>query len=415
MVAKKNKYPWLSGAPIDEHTKTKHNILRQYIKDYFDIRFKNPKIRNFNFAIVDGFCGGGRYDGGESGSPLILFEEVRSAFFREKIRRAAEGMPKLQLTGTLFFNDSSQEAINFLKNEIFQKELHEGDEKLNITIQYSCKKFEDFYPEVKSYIQNNKIKNVFFNLDQFGHKHVELSTIKNIFQSFCKPEVLLTFLIEPFLTYLPNKDQERLKKQFNHLDLNPDYIKKLDWLQNGQILSYNQRIGIAENIVYNSFRECATYISPFAIYNKSGWKYWSVHFSNILRAREAYNNVLHKNAKHQAHCGPCGLNMMYSSSESENVLCLFDESAREETKRSLYNDIPRNIADNNGFSSIENFLHNAYQTTAVAHRDDILTTILQHPDITILTDKGNPRRSLNSIALDDRLILTPQRSFFFLE
>lgn len=413
MVAKKDKYLWSNGAPIDEHTKTKHSILKQYVSRYFDVRFQNPQVREFKFAIVDGFCGGGRYKTGEIGSPLIFLQEIKAAFLREQIRRKVNGMPELRLIGSVFFNDGSNDAIGFLKEQITKMKSDSDHSGLAIQIEYSCEKFEVFYPIVRSKLLNAGIKNVLFNLDQCGNTKVKVSEIKDIIQTFARSEILLTFLIEPFLAYLPKHDLEHLAQRFCHLDINPQQFDKLAWLQDGRYLSYNERIGVAEYIVYNIFQECSEYISPFAIYNPRGWKYWSIHFSNNFRAREVYNGVLHDNATHQAHFGRSGLTMLCSDAKQKGNLYLFDQSGREEAKTALYADIPRDIDRHNHASSVRNFLQRAYRTS-VAHRDDILATASMHPDISIITSKGNSRRSLNGISLDDTLVLAPQRSFFFM-
>jgi len=220
-------------------------------------------------------------------------------------------------------------------------------------------------------------------------------------------------LIEPFLNYLPKHDLARLTQRFRHLDIDPLELEKLEWLQDGRYLSYDERIGAAENIVHDMFQKCAEYISPFAIYNPSGWKYWSVHFSNNFRAREVYNGVLHENATHQAHFGRSGLKMLCADPRQEGSLYLFNQSARDGARIALYSDIPRDIDQHDRNASVRQFLQRAYRSS-VAHRDDILATASAHPDISVVTRKGNPRRSLNGISLDDTLVLAPQRSFFFM-
>jgi three-Cys-motif partner protein len=72
-------YAWLDGAVLEEHTKRKHKILREYIARYLRVRCAFPQQSRFRLAIVDGFAGGGRYAGGASGSPLIFIEELRVA------------------------------------------------------------------------------------------------------------------------------------------------------------------------------------------------------------------------------------------------------------------------------------------------------------------------------------------------
>ena len=75
-------------------------------------------------------------------------------------------------------------------------------------------------------------------------------------------------------------------------------------------MSQKDWLGTAEKIVFDAFRLCATYVSPFSINNPGGWRYWLIHFANAYRARQDYNNILHDNASLQAHFGRSGLNML---------------------------------------------------------------------------------------------------------
>jgi three-Cys-motif partner protein len=57
---------------IEPHTKAKHEILRRYLGAWFPILgLKIPRI-----VYIDGFCGPGRYLGGEEGSPIIALKEA---------------------------------------------------------------------------------------------------------------------------------------------------------------------------------------------------------------------------------------------------------------------------------------------------------------------------------------------------
>ena len=73
------RYEWADGAKLEEHSKRKHKILREYVFDYLTVRCKLPQQERFRLAIVDGFAGGGRYQCGTAGSPLIFIEELRRA------------------------------------------------------------------------------------------------------------------------------------------------------------------------------------------------------------------------------------------------------------------------------------------------------------------------------------------------
>lgn len=69
-------YRWKDGATLEEHSKRKHKILTEYFRRYLLERCKNPITRSFRLAIVDGFSGGGRYEDGSPGSPVIFGETL---------------------------------------------------------------------------------------------------------------------------------------------------------------------------------------------------------------------------------------------------------------------------------------------------------------------------------------------------
>ena len=67
-MTKPNETLW----EIEPHTKAKHEILQRYLGAWFPILgSKIPKI-----VYIDGFCGPGRYKGGEDGSPIIAVKEA---------------------------------------------------------------------------------------------------------------------------------------------------------------------------------------------------------------------------------------------------------------------------------------------------------------------------------------------------
>ena len=54
-------YSWASGAKLEDHSRRKHKILREYFANYLGVRCQLPQQTQFRLAIVDGFAGGGRY------------------------------------------------------------------------------------------------------------------------------------------------------------------------------------------------------------------------------------------------------------------------------------------------------------------------------------------------------------------
>lgn len=70
----KRHYDWTNGpAELEPHSLTKHQVLVDYLIRYFQQRLLNARGRDrFRITLVDGFCGGGRYQ--VNGTVLISTE-----------------------------------------------------------------------------------------------------------------------------------------------------------------------------------------------------------------------------------------------------------------------------------------------------------------------------------------------------
>jgi three-Cys-motif partner protein len=110
MVGK--SYEWKTGAELDEHSRRKHKIVRQYFSRYLTVRCQLPQQSRFRIAIIDGFAGAGGYKCGAPGSPLIFIEELQRATEAFNVIRAAEGMSALEIECLLIFNDFDPDAID---------------------------------------------------------------------------------------------------------------------------------------------------------------------------------------------------------------------------------------------------------------------------------------------------------------
>lgn len=88
---------------IEPHTKAKHEILERYLGAWFGIMGRtNPRI-----LFVDGFCGPGKYIGGEIGSPLLALRVAKEHNEKKNIQEAF-----------FIFIDQRKDRIDFLKKEI---------------------------------------------------------------------------------------------------------------------------------------------------------------------------------------------------------------------------------------------------------------------------------------------------------
>lgn len=407
-------YEWTNGAVLEEHSRRKHKILREYFFQYLTVRCQLPQQERFRLAVIDGFAGGGRYQCGTAGSPLIFIEELKRAIEVVNAQRAAQGLGLIEIECLLVLNDHSRDAIEVLKGNIapLQGDIAENVRRLHLRVEYLNDTFEQGYPRMKRLLEQGRYRNVLFNLDQCGHRHVEHTTLLDIMRAHPSVEIFYTFAIEALLSFLQKSNPIQLAAQLQPFGLEP---AELDVL-NGA-LSKGSWLGAAERLVFETFRTCAPFVSPFSINNPGGWRYWLIHFANIYRARQVYNNVLHQNSTAQAHFGRSGLNMLsYDPSHDEGALYLFDLSGREAARTQLLADIPRLISESGDVIGVGDFYEGIYNATP-AHTDDVHRAIIENPDIAVITPGGGERRSANAIGVGDVLKLKRQRSFFpmFLE
>ena len=403
------RYSWGDGVELEEHTRRKHKILREYFARYLDVRCVRPQQTKFRLAVIEGFAGGGRYKCGTAGSPIIFLEELRSAVDRFNIKRQAESMAPLEIECFLVLNDDSPEAVCLLKNHVEPLVAATRAEvpKLHLQVRYFEKPFEVLYSEVKELLVQGRYQNVLFNLDQYGHSDVGLGTLSDIGSSFASAEIFYTFGISSLLAFLRKSNLQLLTKQLGFLGVTSTDLSSLD----GQ-MSKREWLGAAERLVFESFHGCARYVSPFSINNPDGWRYWLIHFANSYRARQEYNDVLHRNSSMQAHFGRSGLNMLaFDPQQTENVLYLFDVSGRETATQQLLEDIPRLVTDFGDAVGVGEFYGSIYNMTP-AHMDDIHAAIVDNPDLQVLTPSGGERRKANTIDAGDTLRMKRQRSFF---
>lgn len=408
-MVKKN-YDWAGGAVLDDHTKKKHTILKEYFRQYLITRCKMPQREKFRIVVVDGFSGAGLYKCGSYGSPLIMVDCLQKTLEKINDDRVERGMRPIQIECLLVLNDFDKSAVEQLQKNIapILAGIKEKNSKLHVEAEYFNGAFDDVYPQIKKRLVSAKCNNVLFNLDQCGHSKVNIEIIKNIMQSWSSAETFLTFSIDTILAYI-SQNQEK-----NNVSLTPEIHKEVYALLEGggRVISKDIWLGEVERIVFDNLKGCAPFVSPFSINNPVGWGYWLLHFANSYRARQVYNNILHENSLTQAHFGRSGLNMLSYDPKHEGQLYLFDESSRTSAKHELYEDIPQLIAASGDTLVMEEFYKISYNETP-AHSDDIHEMIIENPDVEVITETGGgERRKAKTIKSTDVLKLKSQKSFF---
>ncbi|WP_299945885.1 three-Cys-motif partner protein TcmP [uncultured Microbulbifer sp.] len=402
----KKIYDWEGGAILEDHTKKKHKILKEYFRKYLLTRCQLPQCEKFRVSIVDAFSGAGVYACNSFGSPLIFVEVLKNTTREINISRLGRGMKPIKIECILILNDKDKAAINHLKENIspLLAGIQEERQDLTIHTEYFCEDFDKLYPKIKNRLLQAKFNNVFFNLDQCGYTNVTSNIIRDITQSWRSAEILLTYMIASLLTYLSPASK-------NSNILEPEIKEKIFLLLEDKNINKQEWLSEAEIVVFRCFKGCATYISPFSINNPKGWRYWLMHFANNYRARQVYNDVLHDCGEAQAHCGKAGLNMLSYDPSEATQLYLFNSDSRHLAKESLYDDIPRLVAKSGDTMRINDFYAETFSETP-AHSDDIHEMIIENPDLEVITEAGGTRKKPNTIKVTDTLKVCSQRSWF---
>ena len=403
-------YDWAQGAVLEPHSQKKHTILHDYFRKYLLTRCQSPHPKEFRLAVVDAFAGGGAYDCGAVGSPVIFIEVLRDTLVEINQHRAAEGFNSLKFRCLLIFNDAYADAYQQLQEVCapYLGAIRENHPHLEIETVFLNEKFEAALGKIFAHIKSSGHGNILFNLDQYGHSQVSVKTIQQLMATSESVEIFLTFAIEAFCAYL-SADEEKNRVSLNGFDA-LENLKKA--LENGDLINKPEWLARTEKSVFETWRNCAAFVSPFSIHNPEGWRYWFMHFANKSRARQVYNDVLHDNSSHQAHFGRAGLNMLaFDPSRETGTLSLFDTDSRANERPQLFVDIPQLLEKHGNIMTVEAFYAASYNSTA-AHSEDINAMAIENPDIWVLTDNGRRRRKPNTIKPTDRIQLVRQKSFF---
>ena len=404
----KKRYDWVAGVTLQDHSRRKHEILRDYFLNYLEVRCQVRQQSRFRLAIIDGFAGGGRYKCGTGGSPVVFMEGLKNAADLVNLNRRSRGLGTVEIECLLVLNDSDGDAVDILKSNVapLHAAIKASAPLLHLRVEYLNQEFENAYPTIKRFLSEGRYRNVLFNLDQSGHSNVMSETLVDMVRTYSSAEVFYTFAIEALVSFLPKSPPAQVSAEFAKFGISDVALKDLD-----SIMNKDSWLGAAERVVFEAFRTCAPYVSPFSINNPDGWRYWLIHLANNYRARQVYNNILHKHSSAQAHFGRSGLRMLhYDPDHERGSLYFFDDPGRETAKEQLIEDIPRLISDSGDVLEVADFYRNIYNETP-AHAEDIHAAIMANPDLEVITPGGGERRKASTIAVSDVLKLKNQKSF----
>ena len=253
---------------IEPHTKAKHEILKRYLDAWF------PILATYNQRIIylDGFCGPGRYKGGEDGSPIIAIKKALNHFGRLQNRKI-----------TFIFLDERKDRIEHLRSEIASMAIPS-----NFSIYADVSEFEKTVSQI---LQDLKLKSLnlaptFAFIDPFGFKGIPFSLVKELLRN-PKTEVFINLMVDFINRFIEHPDVATRQ----HI---VDLFGTAQALQ--VIASGGNRLEAFRQLYQAQLQTCAKYIRYFEMQNEQRRTIYYLFFASkhplgFIKMKEAFWKV----------------------------------------------------------------------------------------------------------------------------
>ena len=404
-----------SGPPptIEEHSKAKLAVFRQYIRSYYDRLSINPSRDEFKLDLVDGFAGGGTFsDGGriESGTPLVVLEETDAA----QIRLNQTRTKPLVFDCKFHFVDVDRAHTDHLRRVLAERGFPVDGERVTVRTSPFANVVDDIIADILR--RQPRAGRAIFLLDQTGFSKVELALIARIFQKLPAAEVILTFAADALINHLAVTPQ--LVQAVAPLELTGPQINDLVQLKDG-----DGGKALVQRVLRQHVRAItgATFDTPFFIRPKHSRRaLWFLHLSRHPTARDVMIQCHWNSFNKFEHYGSGDFNMLGWDALDLNggtlPLFSFDQLDAERLKGQLLDSMPAELyglASENPVS-VETMRHMLANRTAARFSDleEIVIKLASEREFDILTSDGKVRsRTLQRLSSSDR-IAVPQTPMF---
>ncbi|KAA3656590.1 MAG: hypothetical protein DWQ10_15075 [Calditrichaeota bacterium] len=173
-----------SKSSLLSHSEAKVRLLGEYIKRYLNIISNDQYTTKIN--IHDLFCGGGLYENGGEGSPLVILNEIKNVHFKN-VARLNSIIPI-----DCYFNDIDKQKIYSLQKVIQNRSLFYDEFG---AINFSSNDYQDELKELIPLLSGHKKEKFFIFIDPYGYKEFRIKQIKDLISSG-NSEVLLWLPIQ---------------------------------------------------------------------------------------------------------------------------------------------------------------------------------------------------------------------------
>ena len=391
---------------IEPHSKAKLEVLRSYLRAYFDRLNVNPFREEFKLDLIDGFAGGGLFlDGAAevSGTPLVMLEETEKAGVRLNEKRAKQ----LRIDCRFYFVDKEKAHTDHLRKVLGERGHHVDDDKIVVRDGLFENEVEGIIASVRQ--RQPRSGRAIFLLDQTGFSQVQLSLVSRIFGELPAAEVILTFAADALVNHLAETPQ--IAKMAAPLQLTDSQICDLIQQRDG-----DGGRALVQRTLRNHARIVtgATYDTPFFIRPRQSRRaLWFLHLSRHPTARDVMIQRhwdIQNTFEHYGR-GDFGMLGWDALRDSETLpLFQFGELDEQQMRTELLDSLPRELF---GLVSehpvtMDALRHMLANRTAArfSDLDQVIVRLVQEREFEILNPEGKVRsRSVQRLAPTDRVAL----------
>ena len=399
-------HPDEAPPPIEPHSKAKLEVLRSYLRSYFDRLNVNPSREEFRLDLIDGFAGGGTFlDQGTllSGTPLIMLEEAQSAQGRLNKGRTKN----LHIDCRFYFVDKEKAHTDHLRKVLVERGHEVDDDSIFVRTALFENEIEGILNSIRQ--RQPRAGRAIFLLDQTGFSQVELALVHRIFNELPAAEVILTFAADALINHLSQTPQ--IAKAVSPLQLTDTKIQDL--------IQYRDGDG-GRALVQRTLRDHArtvtgaVYDTPFFIRpDQSRRALWFLHLSRHPTARDVMIQRHWDIQNTFEHYGPGDFGMLgWDALRDSETLPLFQfrELDADHMRNQLLNSLPKELF---GLVSeqpvtMDALRHMLANRTAArfSDLDQIILRLVEEREFEILNPNGKARsRALKRLRSTDRVAL----------
>lgn len=292
--------------PLEAHTAAKHEILRRYLGAWIPI----ITTRNDRILYIDGFCGPGKYTGGEDGSPILAIKEAIKHSGRLNGKRVS-----------FYFVEERKDRIEHLQSELNAMSIPQ-----NLAWKLRTNEFEVEMRQILDECDANNLILIptFAFIDPFGFGGVPFELVRRLLKN-PKTEVLINVMadsINRFLTHPNPQVRNRIVELFG----TPTALNIAYTSQN--------RIEDLRHLYQTQLKACARFVRYFEMKDNQDKTIYYLFFASN-------NQVGHQKMKEAFWSVDRANGFCFSDATNRHQLLLFDTN---ETPRQLASEISAKFA-----------------------------------------------------------------------